>query len=232
MDIATSGAGERSIEVGRGAIVGEFGLLESRGRSATVTALRDSSLARLDATDFQALTVDHTGLAMGLVRRILDRTGDADTGTSTARSFAMAITAPLDADEREAIIDAMRSTLDACGPTRLLDPEGVDTTLRQSGIADTVIGSFGEVRLAELLHQNETEFDHLMLDVGVDACTDDDPHPNWTRRALHQADQVVILTSPKPTRHEHDRIMRLLDRTPQQIPRWLVVQQSADCARP
>lgn len=231
-DVATSGTDDRTIEVGRGAIVGEFGLLESRGRSATITALRDSSLARLDASDFRALTVDHSALAMGLVRRILDRTGDADTGTSTARSFAIAITAPIEDGERATIIETMSAALAKCGPTRLLDPDNVDTTLRQTGIADTTIGSFGEVRLSELLHQSETESDHLMLDTGIRAGTRDDPQPNWTRRALHHADQIVIITSPNPTSDEHDQITRLLDIAPKRIPRWLAVQQHALCTRP
>lgn len=41
-DLHVGASDDRTIEVGRGAIVGEFGLLEDRGRSATVTALRDS----------------------------------------------------------------------------------------------------------------------------------------------------------------------------------------------
>ena len=55
----------RPIEVGRGGIVGEFGLLEQRVRSATVVALRDTSLARLSADDFAALDPRSHGAGNG-----------------------------------------------------------------------------------------------------------------------------------------------------------------------
>ena len=40
-------------EVGRGEVVGEIGLIERPPRSATVIALRDSTLARFSAEAFQ-----------------------------------------------------------------------------------------------------------------------------------------------------------------------------------
>lgn len=232
LDELDGDAHDAAIEIGRGGIIGEFGLLESRGRSATVTAIRDTSLARLGGDDFRELTVDHTELAMGLVRRIIDRNGRENASASSSRSFAIAVTAEIDVTERAAMIARMQTALAACGPTTLLDADGVDGALGFDGLADTPSGSFGEVRLSELFHQSETDADHMMLDLGACAGTTDDPRPNWTRRALQHADQVVIVTSPNPNLAEHGRIRRLLDLAPPAIPHWIALLHPQRCGRP
>jgi predicted acylesterase/phospholipase RssA/CRP-like cAMP-binding protein len=230
-DMASVGSDGPSIEVGRGAIVGEFGLLESRARSATITALRDSTLARLSGDDFRAMTASHASLAMGLVRRIIERSGNDVSATSTARSFALVITADVASERREAIVRTMVTALQVCGTTRHLSADLIDRTLRQDGIADIPIGSFGEVRLAELLHQSETDAEIVMFDVGTQAGTDTDPQPSWTRRSLFHADQVVIVSSARPGTEESARIRRLLDLAPARIPRWLALIHPATVQR-
>jgi predicted acylesterase/phospholipase RssA/CRP-like cAMP-binding protein len=230
-DMAASGPHGSSIEIGRGAIVGEFGLLESRARSATITALRDSTLARLAGDDFRAMTVRHAPLAMGLVRRIIERAGNDVATAATARSFALIVTADVDPVRRQALVGTMVAALHACGSTLLLSAEVVDETLRHEGIADTPIGSFGEVRLAELLHQSETDADMVMFDAGPLAGLADDPRSNWTRRSLVHADQVVIVASARPDAHETARIRRLLEIAPARIPRWLALLHPAHTRR-
>jgi predicted acylesterase/phospholipase RssA/CRP-like cAMP-binding protein len=225
-----NGTDSGSIDVGRGAIVGEFGLLEGRGRSATVTAVRDTSLARLAATDFSALASGHPSLAMGLVRRVLDRSGSDVAGTSSTRSFALAVTADISNDTHDQIVSTMVHTLDECGPTAHLTPASVDTSLRQPGIANTERGGFGEVRLAELFHHAETDHDHLVIDAGTGV--QGPTNQNWIDRALHQADQVVIVSSPDPDEAEAAIIRRLIDATPERIPTWIARLHPADCTRP
>ena len=107
----------------------------------------------------------------------------------------------------------------------------VDAALRQDGVADTPIGSFGEVRLAELLNQSETDVDIVMFDAGETAGATDDERPNWTRRALVHADQVVILSSARPGAEEAARIRSLLEIAPARIPRWLALLHPAHTRR-
>ncbi|WP_040496377.1 cyclic nucleotide-binding domain-containing protein [Ilumatobacter nonamiensis] len=225
-DVVTS----RVVEVGRGGIVGEFGLLEDRVRNATVVALRDSSLARLSARDFAALSGDHTSLAMGLVRRVLARSGSETAAAPSKRSFALAITADIDSTEHDDITTTMVDALEACGSTIHLTAGSIDRTLRSPGIADTRAGAFGEIRLAELLHQAETDSDHVVLDTGPGLRSGESP--NWVDRAFHHADQIVIICSPDPDDDEAAVITRLLDTTPAGIPRWLAVRHPAECPRP
>ncbi|MFK7919691.1 MAG: cyclic nucleotide-binding domain-containing protein [Ilumatobacter sp.] len=220
----------RPIEVGRGGIVGEFGLLENRARSASVVALRDTALARLSAEDFADIAHDHSALAMGLVRRVLDRSGSDTSTTSTQRSFAIAVTANLTTDVHDQLISTVMDTLHACGNSVHLSASSVDTALRQPGLANTPAGGFGEIRLAELLHQAETDADHLVLDTRRGLIDSD--APDWTRRALRHADQVVIVSSPDPDDAEDAAIRALLESTPDRIPRWLAVFHPESCSKP
>jgi predicted acylesterase/phospholipase RssA/CRP-like cAMP-binding protein len=220
---------EQLIEVGRGGVVGEFGLLDDRERSATVRALRDTTLARLSADSFRALTVDHTDLAMGLVRRILDRSGQEDVTGTDSRVVAVVVSAPLEASARDAAIDTFTNALSECGPTIALDPTAVDAVLNQPGIAETAPGEFGEVRLAELLHQTETDSDHTVLIAAESPPTE---LGHWSRRILRQADLVVVVTSPTPDQDEAGMIRQVGAAVPKQIPLWLAVLHPAGTERP
>ena len=220
----------RTIQIGRGGIVGEFGLLEDRERSATVTALRDTELARLSSEDFAQLAKDHTALAMGLVRRVLDRSGIDSSNITTKRSFALAITAPVSDEIRSQLTSTITEALDRCGSTVRLTATSIDEGLRQPGISNVEAGGFGEIRLAELLHQAETDADQLVLDTGVGLIGSDTP--DWTRRALRYGDQLVVITSPDPDDDETAAIREMLDATPDRIPRWLALLHPSSCRQP
>lgn len=220
----------RTIEIGRGGIVGEFGLLEDRERSATVTALRDTELARLSAEDFRRLAHDHSSLAMGLVRRVLDRSGEDSANATSKRSFAIAVTAPVSEEIHGQLVTAITETLEQCGSTVRLTASSIDDTLRQPGISNVEAGGFGEIRLAELLHQAETDADHLILDTGVGLIDSDTP--DWSRRALRYGDQLVVISSPDPDDAEAAAIQALLDATPDRIPRWLALLHPRSCRQP
>lgn len=221
---------ERGIEVGRGGIVGEFGLLEDRRRSATVFALRDTSLARLDAEDFRELSSDHTQLAMGLVRRILGRSGVEHVDDRRNRSFTFATTVDIDAGQRARLVGRMVDALQQLGSTVLLDPAVVDRRLGQDGASGTAPGALGEVRLAEMFHQIESDVDHAVIDAGHHARSGadsgigvDEGERFWTARALHHADQVIVFCSAQPGPDELEAIRTVLRGVPDGISCWLAL---------
>ena len=102
-------------EVGRGEIVGEVGLIARSPRSATVTALRDTTLARFDAEAFRRVAEVHPVLMMQLSRTILGRLGRPHSSTDRARSIAIAISAPLD---RRAFLSTLAEEITRHGSTR------------------------------------------------------------------------------------------------------------------
>ncbi len=216
-------SGTTVAQVGRGAIVGEFGLLEDRTRTASVAALRDSSLARLSAADFAGLAANHTNLAMGLVRRIVERSGvESSAVKQVGRSACVLITAPLDGS---AMLATMAESLTNLGSTVHLWPARVDELLGAEGASDIRPGDIGDVRLVELLHQMDANNDHVLLEGDLD-------RPAWTSRAIRRADQAIIVCSADPLHDEDRRIREILALVPDETPIWLALNHPAGTERP
>lgn len=215
--------GSTVAQVGRGAVVGEFGLLEQRSRTASVTALRDTSLAKLSRDDFSAMTSRHANLAMGLVRRIIDRSGQETTaGLRLGRSACVVVTDGLDGGR---VIAGMLDAVAEVGRSVHLDPDRVDALLGATGAADTKPGEIGDVRLTELLHQIDAEHDHVLLEADLE-------HPEWTVTALRRVDQVVIVASASPTAAQERQIHEVMALVPDGTPIWLAVDHPADTVWP
>lgn len=209
-------------QVGRGGIVGEFGLLEGRTRTATVKAMRDSTVARLDRQDFANIMAKHTKLAMGLVRHIVERSGrETSQGTLVGRSACVIVTGP---GNPRIVTTRMVEALDRLGPTAHLWPARVDEMLGAAGASSMKPGAVGDVRLVELLHQVDADHDHVFLEGHVD-------HPDWTVRAIRRADQVVVVCSADPPADEERRIREILDAVPEETSVWLALNHPAGTDR-
>ena len=214
---------KQHVQVGRGGIIGEFGLLEDRPRTATVKALRDAGLARLSSTDFATLTSHHPQLAMGLVRRIIDRSGTETSGVSElGRSACIVVTAPVDT---RLVTTKMANALDEIGSTAHLSAARVDAMLGQPGSSGPQPGEVGDVRLIELLHQADADHAHVLLEGHLD-------QPDWTKRALRHADQVVIVCSADPPPEEEGHIRSVLREVPEDTPAWLGLNHPPGTERP
>ena len=209
-----SPAGVTLAQVGRGAVVGEFGLLEGRARAATVRARRDSNLAMLSRDDFASMATRHAGLAMGLVRRIIERSGrETSPARRVGRSACVLATGALDG---EAIAGAMVAAMRQLGPTAHLWPQRVDSMLGAAGASAIRPGEIGDVRLAELLHQVDADHQHVLLQA-------DTGNARWTATALGRADQVVIVTSADPDERQEREIRNAMALVPDETPVWLAL---------
>ncbi len=78
-------------EVGRGEVLGEMSLITDEARSATVTAMRDSLLARLDKQAFHELLAASPELSLALTRQIVRRLQSADVRRGDARPVTVAL---------------------------------------------------------------------------------------------------------------------------------------------
>lgn len=216
-------AGEQRAQVGRGGLIGESGLLEDRPRTATVRALRDSGLARLDSADFAQLAAHHTELAIGLVRRIIDHSGaETATGSSVGRSACVVVTAEVDA---RLVTTKMTNALLEIGSTAHLSAARVDAMIGHVGASATESGEIGDVRVVELLHQTDADHAHVLLEGDLD-------HPEWTNRALRHADQVVVICSADPSPDEDLQIRAVLHHVPDQTPTWLGLRHPPGTEQP
>ena len=221
--LTVSRAGSHVGEVARGEIVGEIGLIERAPRSATVVALRESTLARFGVDAFRTLVEAHPTLMLKLSRTILARLGRPSTVTDRARSIAVTVTAPLD---QRMCTTRIANELGRHGTTCHLWGARVDGALGRPGLVESGLSATVPA-LSEYVHEAETTHDYLLLE------TDGQP-TRWTRRALALADRIVVMMSVRPDDDELRRVAAVLAAVPPRtrVERWLAVVHPADTRRP
>lgn len=187
-------------ELGRGEVVGELGLLDRAPRSATVRAVRDTTLASFSTSTFEDLVATAPSMMLNVTRRILTRMRSPSRSRfDRASSLTVAVTAPCDAD---AFVAEMVVEIARFGTTKHLSSDRVDRVLNRTAISQATTDNVGVPRLAEFMHEADVGNDHVVLqtDRGVTA---------WTRRALRQADRVVVVCSANPGSAERELISEI-----------------------
>ncbi|MET0908456.1 MAG: cyclic nucleotide-binding domain-containing protein, partial [Ilumatobacteraceae bacterium] len=197
---SATGEEDRLGEVGRGDVVGELGLLDDAPRSATVRAVRDSTLATLHSDTFEQLVMKSPALMLHVARGVISRLRTQPRRAGTASSITVAVTAPIDADEMTV---AMADAIGQFGSVRHLSSDRVDRYLGRADISQADSENVGVPRLTEFMHEADVGSDHVVLQT-------DPALTGWTRRALRHADRVVLVVSPRPGAAERAHVTELL----------------------
>lgn len=184
------GPPRRVREMGRGQVIGELALFTDEPRSASVVALRDSVLVRLDKPAFQRLLARSSQASMALTQQIIRRL--RDPAVRPVGAVSMALMAVSDGVDLAGHTDALAAAL-ACltvngrpARVRAVRAEDVDAALAAAGIArrplaDTESGR----RVAVWLDHLEADHDFVLLQA-------DDHAGPWTQRCARQSDELLL----------------------------------------
>lgn len=220
------GGEERLVaELGRGEVVGELGLLDRAPRSATVRAVRDTTLASFSAATFEDLVALSPSMMLNVTRRILVRLrSPSQRKFDRASSLTVAVTANCDAG---ALVAEIASEIARFGSTKHLSSDRVDRVLNRTAISQASTDNVGVPRLAEFMHEADVGNDHVVLQTDPDISA-------WTRRALRQADRVVVVCSPNPDAAERALISDIFSTISDagHVARMLAVLHPASTDRP
>jgi lysophospholipid hydrolase len=181
-------AEERLIsELGAGEIAGEMSLIAGQHRVATVSAIRDTEVARLSLEGLDRFIQKHPHAAVRTFsRKIVQRLTQQLYGSAprsrairTVAVFPASRGVPLDEFSRR-----LAAALSAFGPTRHLSSSRVDSALEERGVAQAP--ETRNVRLMEWLNKLEAEYDYVVYEC--------DPSPTaWTARATRHADRILLV---------------------------------------
>lgn len=210
-------------EIARGETVGELGLLDRSPRSATVTALRDTTLARFDLDAFQRLTTAYPAVMTRLARTVVSRLARRARPADRARSIVIAMTAPVDA---RLFATQLAEELGRHGSAHHLWAARIDADLGHPGLIEASHPSAAPA-IAEYIEQAEAFHDYLLYEADRDVT-------NWTRRSLTLADRIVVVMSAGPDEAEIARAEAILAAAPPRarVERWLALVQPRGTDRP
>lgn len=166
-------------EIGAGQLIGEVAFLGGGGRTATVSALRESVVMRLSRRSFQEVAASSPGiwetLTITLARRLADR-NRLGTTRDDPRPRTIAILPAGPSPIPPAFQEALRRGLSAVGLARFVTSDDA----RALGSAPQ--GSVGDITAA--LNALEADFDYVVY--VADATLSD-----WSKTAVRQADLVL-----------------------------------------
>lgn len=185
-------------EIGRGEPIGEMGVISGAPRGATVTALRDCVLMRLDAADFKELLQKSPAFALPLARKLIERMS-SHTGKGPRKHVVNLCIVPLDPDLdvhalgarlRDTVAQQLARARESAQaddvPVALVTREGVNGALG-GAVADLdAPHDAAHMRLADWLDDQENR--HTMQVFVADAA-----NTGWTRRCLRHADHILVV---------------------------------------
>lgn len=175
-------------EIGRGESVGEMGVLSNKPRRATVIALRDSVLARIELSAFNELLETYPSLALKLTSVIIERLERRNTSQKSTHNVTnLAVVSISDGLAPRAVLDPLLAELQRHRAVLHLTSEMIDAAAGRPGAAQaTEAHSEANYWLVNYLDDLESRYALVFYET--------DPTPTaWTRRCLRQADEVLLL---------------------------------------
>lgn len=171
--------------VGRGASVGEMGVISQSPRSANVRAVRDSTVARLSRASYEKILKAYpVEISQTFVKSVINHLSDTNTHQSNAAETF--VFADLSATKNLNVIQQLVDALAKFGPATFLTSEKVNAAFSQQGVAQTGFDDGLNHALLQWLAEQEIAHRYVIY-------VTDTAMSHWSQRCLRQADQVLFL---------------------------------------
>jgi NTE family protein len=133
-----SGIPEHLDDIVPGETVGEMALITGEPRTADITALRDSVLARLSKANFERLAEQYPRALLHISRNIIERLQNRGKAKPSAKPIRNICLLPItDGPDRQRTARQVCDCLAPHGSALLLDSATVNRSLQQRNIAET-----------------------------------------------------------------------------------------------
>jgi len=166
-------------EMSRGEVIGEMSMFTDQPRTATVMAIRDSTVARLDKADFPALLVSSASASIAITRQIITRLQSQTKPRPQTQPVTIGLVPISEGVDAAEVAEQLAAPLRAFGTVAIVRPS--------QAAAD------GQTAAAELdLDAIEAAHDFVLLVAA--------PQPDeWTGRCTRQADEILLLADATQT---------------------------------
>lgn len=167
--------------------VGELALLSDSARSATVFAIRESTVAFLKKEHFNELIAQRPNMLMPLSRLIVQRHVEKSRQPKdNSRDQGIAII-PLDRRlPLRRFLHQLKREMRSIGNPLMLDARGFDTLYGKKGAAHTEFSDVFNSAIAEWLDDKENSFQEILYLTDLNWSA-------WTKRCINRADRIILL---------------------------------------
>jgi NTE family protein len=176
------GVAEPTAEIGQGQPIGEIGFFAGLPRTATVTALRDSSVLAITRERFQRISQSSPEIrdtvVASLARRLSESVKVAVRAPTSVRTVAVLPAGGSRASRR--FVDLLREVFGAA--TRAVFLTETEIAARFAGV------SLDDPAISRWLNSLETESDFIFY-IADQTLTD------WTKKCVRQADAILLVAS-------------------------------------
>lgn len=174
-------------EASKGETIGEYGLVSTQTRSATVRALRDTSVAIISRAAFETLAATYPQLSRAILRIVVERQ-QRELGhlppVTPSGSLTLALVPTQPNVDVQAFARQLCAALQPYGDPLVLDASLFESA---SGLsAETTIDSPYHLSVVEWLNQLQARHQHVIL-------LPDGEWNAWTRRCISQSDRVLLV---------------------------------------
>lgn len=172
-------------ELGRGEVIGEMSLYTGEPRSATVVAIRDSVLARLDKPHFEQLLARSPQAALIITRQIIGRLQTQHLRRPMPAPVTVAMLPVTEGLDLAAFARRLGAELARFGRVCVLDAATIEEKLGEAGAAARGDAELDR-RIAVLLDGIEARHDFVLLLAAAGA-------DGWTHRCIHHGDELLLV---------------------------------------
>lgn len=213
-------------EMSRGEIIGEMSLYTGEPRSATVVAVRDSVLVRLDKSHFDGLVAISPQVSVALTRQIIQRLQTQHQRRPMSAPVTIGVLPVTDGVTARAFADELAPELARFGRVTVIDAAAMDAMTAAAGAA-AADGAEGDDAYAAALDEIEAAHDFVLL-------LADAAPTAWTRRCLRHSDEILLLADATRTPSVHPVEEACLHARParSEAAEILVLLHPADAAMP
>ena len=177
--------------IGPGEPVGEMAMLTDAARSATVHAVRESSLVKITTDKFERLIRQYPKLLIHIARVIVERQQRLLAGTEAEQAGPLTLAVIPAAVNLDALQFAQEfaAALAICGATLVLDAAGFDEEYGEDLASQTEMGDVGHTAVVAFMNKLDLAAPYIIYVA--------DPFASaWTRRCIGHADRVLVLADP------------------------------------
>lgn len=206
-------------ELGRGEVTGEMSLFSGGPRSATVVAIRDTVLARLDKSHFLQLLTHAPQVSIAMTQKIIERLQSQDQQHGPPAPVMITLQPISEGVDARAFAQSLSQALGAFGRACWADAGTLAQRADNAGVHPDA--------WALALDALESQHDFVLLVA--------DAVPSaWSRLCQHHSDEVLLLASAGQPARSHATETTPLDDTRQrsEAAETLVLLHPADTASP